>query len=139
MDVNPVCFQVIVDHLNEMTISSEDYLPNPTSVDDEYIHILQHQLELFGLLDKKLMEELTSISIIKDEGHITQLHDWIKDDGSDEMFCLLYRSSRDYRSDENFYYKCNDKGSTNTIIETTDGLSWVDIQIHHGQNLDVIV
>ncbi|KAL7553651.1 hypothetical protein ACHAWF_016997 [Thalassiosira exigua] len=29
LDVNPVCFQAIVDHLNEMTISSEEDPPSP--------------------------------------------------------------------------------------------------------------
>ena len=138
VDVNPVCFQVIVDHLNEMTILSDDYPPNPISVDDEHIHILQHQLQLFGLLDKKIMEEVPSISIIKDEGHITQLHDWIKDDDLDERFHVHYHSSGDGKSDENFYSKYENKGNMTTIIKTTDGfVLGVDIPIHHVQTLDV--
>ena len=62
VDINPVCFQAIEGHLNEMTISSDDFPPNPPSVDDEHGHILQHQLELFGLLDKQLMEELPNLT-----------------------------------------------------------------------------
>ena len=41
VDVNPVCFQVVADHLNDMEISSQDNPPNPPSV-DEHRHILQH-------------------------------------------------------------------------------------------------
>jgi hypothetical protein len=38
LDVDPTCFQAIVDYLNEMTISSEDCPPSPPSVDDEHMH-----------------------------------------------------------------------------------------------------
>ena len=45
LDVDPICFQAIVDFLNEMTISSKDSPPSPPSVDIEHKHILNHQLE----------------------------------------------------------------------------------------------
>ena len=47
--------------------------PNPPSVDDERKHILRHQLELFGLLDKvpkKVELPDSNINIIKDVRHI---------------------------------------------------------------------
>jgi hypothetical protein len=62
----PDCFQAIVDYLNEMMISSEDSPPSPPSVDDEHEHILQYQLELFGL---EPTVELPDSSIIKDDGY----------------------------------------------------------------------
>ena len=63
VDINPVmCFQTIDDHLNKMTTLSDDFPPSPPNVDDEHGHILQHQLELFGLLDKQLMEELPNLT-----------------------------------------------------------------------------
>jgi hypothetical protein len=53
LDVDPTCFQTIVDYLNEMTISSKDSPPSPPSVDDEHKIILNHQLELlFGLVSE---------------------------------------------------------------------------------------
>jgi len=116
LDVNSVCFQAIVDYLNEMTISSEDNPPESPSVDDEHKHILRHQLELFGIMTK-----FSDSNIIKDEGHATQLHDWLKEDGSIGEFSLLYRSSRDGTSGADFHSKCDKKGCTLTVIETTDG------------------
>ena len=52
LDVNPKCFQAIVDYLNELMISSEDNPPRLPSVAEEYKHVLKHQLDLFGLSDK---------------------------------------------------------------------------------------
>ena len=49
LDVDPICFQAIVDYLTEMTISSKDSPPSPPNVDDVNKLILNHQLELFGL------------------------------------------------------------------------------------------
>mmetsp|Transcript_14090 Transcript_14090/g.25676 ORF Transcript_14090/g.25676 Transcript_14090/m.25676 type:complete len:619 (+) Transcript_14090:91-1947(+) len=122
LDVNSVCFQAIVDYLNEMTISPEDNPPALPSVDDEHKHILKHQLELFGLLSKVPVAEFPDSNIIKDEGHATQLHDWLNEDGSGGKFSLLYRSSRDGPSDAHFHSKCDNQGCTLTVIETTDGL-----------------
>jgi len=66
LDVDPTCFQAIVDYLNEMMISSEDSPPSPPSSDDEHKQILQHQLELFGL---EPMVELPDSNIINNNGH----------------------------------------------------------------------
>jgi hypothetical protein len=52
LDVNPTCFRAIVDHLNEMLISSGDSPPSPPTVDGERKHLLQHQLDLFGIVPK---------------------------------------------------------------------------------------
>ena len=117
LDVNPTCFRAIVDYLNEMIISSEDSPPSPPSVDDEHEHILQHQLELFGLVPTV---SLPDSNIINNNGHWEILHDWLKEDGSDGEFSLLYRGTRDGLSGPAFHSKCNDKGCTLTIIETTD-------------------
>ncbi|KAL7546509.1 hypothetical protein ACHAWF_009842, partial [Thalassiosira exigua] len=117
LDVNSLCFQAIVDYLNEMAISSEDDLPDTPSVDEENEHILRHQLELFGLLNKPEIES----KIIKDNGHFIQLHDWLKEDGADGHLHLLYRSSRDDLSAISFHSKCDNKGCTLTIIETNEG------------------
>jgi len=101
-----------------MMISSEDSPPSPPSVDDEHEHILQHQLELFGL---EPTVESPDSNIINNNGHWKILHDWLKDDGSDGDFSLLYRGSRDGLSGSAFHSNCDNKGCTLTIIETTDG------------------
>ncbi len=44
LDVNPTYFCAIVDYLNEMMILSEENPPGPPSVDDEWEHILWHQI-----------------------------------------------------------------------------------------------
>jgi hypothetical protein len=61
LDVDPTCFHAIVDHLNEMTISSKDSPPSPPNVDDEHKHILNHLLELFGLLPECSLPDSTII------------------------------------------------------------------------------
>jgi len=66
LDVNPTCFRAIIDYLNEMMISSEDSPPSPPSVNDEHEHILQYQLELFGLVPTV---ELPDSNIINNKGH----------------------------------------------------------------------
>ena len=122
LDVNPICFQAIVDYLNELAISSEGNPPRPPSVDDDELkHILQHHLELFGLLDH-LVANLPDSTIIENVSQSTLLHDWLEEDDSNGEFNLLYRSSRDGRSDSTFHSKCDNKGSTLTIVETTNGL-----------------
>mmetsp|Transcript_43239 Transcript_43239/g.90853 ORF Transcript_43239/g.90853 Transcript_43239/m.90853 type:complete len:233 (-) Transcript_43239:515-1213(-) len=120
LDVNPLCFQAIVDYLNEKLISSEDNPPALPTIDTEYTQILKHQLELFGLSSVPMVE-MPDSNIIKDESHVTQLHDWLMEDGSDGAFSLLYRSSRDGLSSTSFHSKCDNKGCTLTVIETTDG------------------
>jgi len=117
LDINSVCFQAIVDYLNELTISSLDDLPDPPNVDDEYKHILRHQLQLFGLMDKMPPDT----NILKDSYSESILHGWLKEDNVDGNFRLLYRLSRDGKDSQSFHSNCNDKGPTITIIETTDG------------------
>ena len=118
LDVDPTCFRAIVDYLNEILISSKDSPPNPPSVDDEHEHILHHQLKLFGL---EPTEDLPDSIIININGNWKILHDWLKEDGSDGDFSLLYQGSRDGQSGSAFHYKCDDKDCTLTIIQTTDG------------------
>ena len=141
IDVNPTCFQAIVDYLNEMMISSKDSPADPPSVNDEHKHILKHQLKLFGIFDCVKVEFPHSI-IIKDDGHRNILLDWLKEDGSDGQLDLLYQGSRDGFSAMAFHHKCDDKGCTLTIIETSDGkvvggysnAPWSTLYSHSGAN-----
>ena len=118
LDFNGDCFQAIVDYLNELAISCEDEPPERPCVDDELQHILEHQLNLFGL-DTILLD--IDSNIIKKHADVNVLHKWLKQDGSDGGFELLYRSSRDGIGGKHFHSKCNNKGRTITIIETDKG------------------
>jgi len=121
LDFNPSCFQALVDYLSELAISSDDCPPKPPSVDDEELkHILKNLLELLGLIELLPAGPIDS-TIFEDKSKAALLHKWLKEDGSDGKFRLLYCSSRDGLSDEIFHSKCDNKGSTLTIIETTDG------------------
>ena len=48
LHVDHICFQVIVDYLNEPKISPEGHPPEPPSVDDEHKHILSASLNCLG-------------------------------------------------------------------------------------------
>ena len=118
LDVDPTCFQAIVDYLNEMTISSKDSPPSPPSVDDEHKIILNHQLELFGLVPEC---SLPDSIIIKDVGDYVMLNEWLEEDGQYGEFSLLYRGTQDGQTAKAFHSKCDEKGCTLTVIETTCG------------------
>ncbi|KAL7462194.1 hypothetical protein ACHAXS_002582 [Conticribra weissflogii] len=124
LDVNPTCFQAIVDYLNEMTISCENNPPEPPSVESEIEHILVHQALAFGLVGKvfSLGKNLPDSTIIESTRDADILHDWLQEDGLDGDFNLLYRSSRDSRNDSTFHSKCDNKGPTLTVIKTSDGI-----------------
>ena len=117
--VNPEGFQAIIDYLNEMAISTSDDPPQyPIADREENQHIIDHQLDLLmvngqGGIGSKITPKFA---------HAYLLHDWLREDGSDGNFHLLYRSSRDGVSAEKFHSKCDNKGCTLSVIETTDGL-----------------
>ena len=118
LDVNSDCFLAIVDYMNELAISSEDELPTPPTVEDELQHILAHQMKMFGLSDA-LAPQIDS-NIIQ-HSDATTLHNWLEEDESSGKLALLYRSSRDGQSDLEFHSKCDSKGPTVVLIETTEG------------------
>ena len=124
--MNPDSFQAIVNYFGERMISSANDPPSPPTVEDELDHILQNQLELFGLVakvgkDERHFKILHDSDIIEDEGLAKILHNWLKEDDSDGEFTLLYRRSRDGLSKKTIRSKCDGKGFTITIIEATDG------------------
>ncbi len=118
LDVNSDCFQAIVDYLNELAISSDDDPPEPPTVDEELQHILEHQMNLFGIT---FPERVPDSNIIKQCSNAKILHDWLEEDGSGGELKLLYCSSRDGLSNSAFHNTCDDKGRTIVIIETTEG------------------
>ncbi|KAL7551469.1 hypothetical protein ACHAWF_016770 [Thalassiosira exigua] len=118
LDVNPTCFQAIVDCFHELAISSEDDPPSPPSVDEDYMKTIRHQFELFGLLKKTEMPESKIVETIEEADC---LHGWLDQDNLDGAFTLLYRSSRDGLSAADFHSKCDNQGCTITVIKTTNG------------------
>ena len=118
IDVNGDCFQAIVDYLNELSISSEEDRPDLPTMDRENEHILNHQLELFGLKN-----HILDSNIIKTQEDEQVLHRMLREDGSDGEMRLLYRSSRDDigMSPTLFHRACDNKGPTIVVIQTSDG------------------
>ncbi|KAL7493567.1 hypothetical protein ACHAWT_002579 [Skeletonema menzelii] len=116
LDLNGDCFQVIVDYMNELAISSEDDPPEYPTVNEELEYQFQHQLQLFGL------PGIIDSEIIKKLSYGYAIRDWLNDgaEGMGELQ-LLYCSSRDGLSDGDFHVKCNNKGPTLTVIETAAG------------------
>ena len=49
------------------------------------------------------------------------LHEWLAEDSQAGEFSLLYRGSRDGQMAEAFHSKCDNKGCTLIVIETTCG------------------
>jgi hypothetical protein len=121
LDVNGDCFQAIVDYLNELSISSDEDPPeSPTAGGGENKHTLTNQLQLFGLPVSTLISDS---NIIKDQSQAETIDNWLKEDGSDGVMTLIFRSSRDGPSSaEAFHSKCDNKGSTLVVIETEEGI-----------------
>ena len=125
LDVNPTAFQAIVDYLNELSISAEDDPPQLPRVNEEHQHILDHQLELFGLRSSRHPES----TVINQNSHFDLIHDWLGEGDGD--FNLLHRSSRDGSSVSSFHSECDSQGRTLTLIETENGFvlgGYSDIQ-----------
>ncbi|KAL7505367.1 hypothetical protein ACHAXN_002855 [Cyclotella atomus] len=119
LDVNPICFQSIVDYLNELVISPPNYPCEPPHVESELKHILRHQLDLFRITDEiTLFDNSKILSNIDDWGMIFK---WLKEEESDGSVRLLYRASRDGFSHTTFRKKCSNLGPTLTIINDANG------------------
>ena len=70
LDVNPVCFQAIVDYLNELVISPPNSPSEPPHVESELNHILRHQLDLFGITDEIVLFDNSKVREVIDAGKI---------------------------------------------------------------------
>ena len=62
----------------------------------------------------------------------SQIESWLLEDGVSGDLELLYRSSRDGWKALDFHDKCDNKGTTITVIRSSDGLYLVDLLINHG-------
>jgi hypothetical protein len=122
LDVNGACFLAIVIYLNELASSTEDSPPEPPSVYEELEPMLAHQLELLEVFVPP-HPQMPDSNIIEQSRDASILHNWLKEDGSDGEWDLIYRSSRDGFSNEAFHNNCDgdDKGRTLVVIKTTEG------------------
>ena len=132
LDVNGDCFQAIVDFLNEMTISSEEHPSEPpTMVDVGQKQVLAQYLELFGL---RIPPQMPDSNIITQYSCWKLLHKWLNEkegsissssrissEASDIELSLIYHSSKENLSNDNFRSRCANAGNTLIIIETTEG------------------
>ena len=116
LDVNSDCFQAIVVYLNELVSSPCDKPPEPPSVYEELMTMLEHQLHMFEVVVPRMMPDS---KIITQSSHADNLYDWLGD--SDGEWELLYRGSRDGFTNSAFHKECDKKGCTFVIIETADG------------------
>eukprot|EP00984_Skeletonema_dohrnii_P034577 scaffold33595_cov95-Skeletonema_dohrnii-CCMP3373.AAC.2 len=116
LDLNGDCFQMIVDYMNELTISSEEDPPEYPTVNEELEEQFQHQLQLLGLNDPVA---ILGSEIIKRVSHGCTIHSWLNDGGSE---CVkIYCSTRDGLSAEAFHKHCDRRGPTLAVIETAAG------------------
>eukprot|EP00984_Skeletonema_dohrnii_P027405 scaffold16953_cov79-Skeletonema_dohrnii-CCMP3373.AAC.1 len=108
---------MIVDYMNELTISSEEDPPEYPIVNEELEQLFQYQLQLLGLSDPAA---ILGSEIIKKFSHGYVIHGWL----NDTSVCvkeLIYCSTRDGLSAEAFHQNCDRRGPTLTVIETVAG------------------
>jgi hypothetical protein len=126
MAAQPASASTAMKHIdkNKMNYLDEANKNLKTALDDlrdcAAIHInkLEEKESCFGLI---VNPPLPDSNIMKQNSDATILLDWLKEDGSGGELKLLYRSSRDGLSNENFHSKCDNMGRTVVIIETTNG------------------
>lgn len=126
LDVNPEVFQAIVDYLNEMMISSEDDPSEPpVPPADEDRQVLAQYLELFLL--RVPPPQMPDSNIITQYSQVKLLHKWLEEaegeeeKGEDVELSLIYHSSKENLSNENFHRACDGQGRTLLVIETIEG------------------
>jgi len=119
LDLNPICFQSILDYLVEKQLSTEDNPPKIRCSDFEHKYILLHMMKYLGV-DEKLFSSIQS-EIVTDPYHQRKLHEWLDEDGFDGEIQLLYRASRDGWKPSLFHAKCDNQGATLTVIKSSEG------------------
>ncbi|KAF2068950.1 hypothetical protein CYY_009729 [Polysphondylium violaceum] len=127
----------VIEKLNSKIENSklnEQHLEINDKVSKTYKEIETCKQDLMFLIYK-------SKSKIIDNSSFKMINDWI-DDGKTIGFELLYKASENEFSGPSFHSVCDDKGSTITLIETTDGCvfggynsqSWNDVPKWYGDN-----
>jgi len=135
LDVKGDCFQAIVDYLNELVISGEDDIPKPPMVDDEHKQYLDCQLAIFGI---NVPPQSPGSDIVKQYSQLNNIHQWLKEDGSDGALELLYRSSRDGLSNKAFHNKCDNKGQVFPVSDYYDPRKQKELSSNPGKKVPVV-
>lgn len=117
LDVNPVCFQAIIDHLNEYEISPPDEPPEFPTVDPDNQGFLDVLLKVFGIEPEINLDS----TILTDTKHAKVIRNFLSQDGHGTGLILLYRGSRDGMDSRSFHKKCDDQGPTVTVIKSSEG------------------
>jgi len=119
LDVNPSCFQSIIDYLNELKISPPDNPPDPPAVEQEDEVFLERLMNMFGM-DEIYHPALDTTTLV-DSCHEKALCDFLLEDDIRGELKLLYRGSRDGFGASDFHAKCDNKGATVTVIKDVGG------------------
>ena len=128
-----------VDHLNEMIISSEGNHSNPPSVDDENIHILQHQLNCLGFWTKSQWRNCQAVALSRIKAILlsftvgSRRMAWIR--GS-VYFTILQEMVRVVTI---FTLNAMTRAARLLSSRQIFVLSWIDITMHPGQALDIMM
>lgn len=118
LDVNPTCFKIIVDYLNECKIAPPETPPDLPRVDSENQAFLDGLLTALGLDSPPV--EVDSL-ILSDPNHVHALLRFLDEDGLANGLTLLYRGSRDGMNANAFHQKCDGQGPTITVVKSTGG------------------
>ena len=125
LDVNSECFQTILTYLNELE-NIPCTTPALPSVNDEYLHVLWQQLQLFDLWGKvvtpRVITPNSSIIPQNYEGGIrNRLQICLEKENLFGYFSLIFRGTRDgLISPDQFFKRCNKKGSFIFILQTAE-------------------
>jgi len=119
LDVNPSCFQSIVDYLNELKISPPDDPPDPPVVEKDDEVFLRRLLTMFGI--QEICSPPLDTVTLTDECQVQALYGFLSEDKVDGKLDLLYRGSRDGFGVSDFHTKCDNKGATVTVIKDIGG------------------
>eukprot|EP00586_Coscinodiscus_wailesii_P010113 CAMPEP_0172490414 /NCGR_PEP_ID=MMETSP1066-20121228/20820_1 /TAXON_ID=671091 /ORGANISM="Coscinodiscus wailesii, Strain CCMP2513" /LENGTH=605 /DNA_ID=CAMNT_0013258867 /DNA_START=47 /DNA_END=1864 /DNA_ORIENTATION=+ len=117
------CFGKLLDRLRLQAMCQEYAIPLPSPCIREpelkrFKKIVQFYFP--GELAACIMGGMIDSSIVSDI-QIQQLQNWLEEDDAQGQFELIYRGSRDGWNASSFHEKCDDNGSTITLIKSTDG------------------
>uniref|UniRef100_A0A7S1BY61 TLDc domain-containing protein n=1 Tax=Corethron hystrix TaxID=216773 RepID=A0A7S1BY61_9STRA len=119
LDLNASCFRSIVEHLTALSTSPPDDIIVPLHVYEEDEIVLDRLLSFLRLEDLK--DPFTIDSVILNKGYEQELYKFLDEDKIDGNLELLYRGSRDGFGVSQFHEKCDNQGSTVTVVKSTEG------------------
>lgn len=120
LDINPVCFQSIVDCLSEREIAPPESPPScPSHVNKEDQRCLDQLMTTLGIVETLHTESDTTT--LNDPKHIQVLCDFLSEDETHGKLGLLCGGSRDGFGESDVHLKCDNRGPTVTIVKDVGG------------------